>query len=118
MTDATMSVIAPATFDTRGSYPHARLLVMPPSLRRPAAHSSMRGVLRDLQHLSGLDLVGIAQHVAVRVENLHVVLRAAEVFLGDLAERVASLDGVGLLGVADAGCVRGHVGWLRRFDVG
>ena len=51
----------------------------------------MRG-RRNLQHLPRLDLVRIAEHVLVCVEDVHVRIRVAERLLGDLAQRVAGLD--------------------------
>src|SRR5262247_395867 len=54
-------------------------------------------VCGNLQHLSRLDLVRIAEDVPVRVEDLRVGVRVAERLLRDLAQRVARLDGVGLL---------------------
>src|SRR5262245_52801424 len=56
----------------------------------------LSGHRRDLEDLARLDLVGVAQLITVRVEDLLVRIRVAELFFGDLAERIASLDSVGL----------------------
>src|SRR5687767_10382638 len=50
---------------------------------------------RNLQYLAGLDLVGVGQDVAIGFENLRVLAGVAEMLLGDAAQRVAGLDGVG-----------------------
>jgi hypothetical protein len=60
--------------------------------------------LRNLQHLARLDLVRIAQLIWVGVEDVHVGVRIAKHFLGDLAERVTGQDRGGALG--GAGCKR------------
>src|SRR5688500_5815138 len=49
----------------------------------------------DLQYLPRFDLVGIRELILVRLEDLHVGSGAAQLVLGNLAERVASLDRVG-----------------------
>ncbi len=54
-------------------------------------------VLRDLEHLAGLDEVRIGQLIAIRVEDFHVRVRIAEQLLGNLTQRVARFDGVGRL---------------------
>src|SRR3954463_14411415 len=50
----------------------------------------------QLQHHSRLQLVGIRQHVFVRVEDIHVEVAVAQVFLRDLAQRVTWFDRVAL----------------------
>src|SRR3954463_11883969 len=52
--------------------------------------------LRNLEHLSRLDLVGVRQLIAVRVEDRRVRVGVAQELLRNLAERVAGLHGVGL----------------------
>src|SRR5687767_11743895 len=49
----------------------------------------------NLEYLARLDLVGVAQLVAIRFENRVVGVRITKVVLGDFAQRVAGLDGVG-----------------------
>ena len=48
------------------------------------------------KHLAWLDLVGVGQLILVRVEDLHVGARVTQLLLGDFAQRVARLHGVGL----------------------
>src|SRR5262249_58012320 len=74
----------------------------PENLKNPKNPANLyRSLLRrQFQHLSRLDLVGVAQLILVRVEDLHVGVRVAERFLRDLAQRVARLDGVGAHGAA------------------
>jgi hypothetical protein len=50
---------------------------------------------RDLEHLTGLDVVGIGQLIAVRLEDACVGAGIPQGFLGDLAERVTRRDRVG-----------------------
>src|SRR5690349_777611 len=64
----------------RASSPNSRM-----KPRTIAARLPLR-VLRDLQHLTGLDLVGIAQLILIRVEDVHVGVGVAQMLLGDLAE--------------------------------
>src|SRR5688500_11417415 len=52
-------------------------------------------VLRNLQHLPRLDLVRVAQLVAVGVEDVHVVVGVAEKALRNRAQGVALFHGVG-----------------------
>src|SRR5512133_2606872 len=54
-------------------------------------------LLRDDQFLAGLDLIRVAELVAVGLEDLHVLAGAAVVFLGDLGERVARFYRVGAM---------------------
>src|SRR5688572_19284675 len=69
-----------------------------------------------LQHLSRLDLVRIAQLVAVRLEDFHVLIRAAEMLFGDRAERVSRLDRVSLSGLSSRRAGGGAA--TRDLDVG
>src|SRR3546814_1703789 len=55
------------------------------------------GLRRDLQHLAGLDQVGIVELVAVGLEDPVPCARLAVELLGDVRQRVAPLHGVGLL---------------------
>ena len=57
-----------------------------PDSRFLTPDSSLRG---NLQHLPRLDLVRVAELIAVGVEDVHVLVRAAELALRNLAERVA-----------------------------
>ena len=52
--------------------------------------------LRQTQHLSRFDLVGIGQLVLIQLENFHVRAGAAKVFFGNGAQGVTGLDRVGL----------------------
>ena len=49
----------------------------------------------DLQHLARLDLVRVAELIAVGVEDVHVVVGVAQELLRDRAERIARLHGIG-----------------------
>src|SRR5215469_17914790 len=57
----------------------------------------------NAQLLTGRNLVGIAQHVAIRLKNLSVQRGVAVILLGNLRERVAGLHDVDL-GVRVVGC--------------
>src|SRR5206468_10814529 len=46
----------------------------------------------NLERLPRLDLVGIGKLIAVRVENLHVRVRVAELLPRDLAQRITRSD--------------------------
>ena len=60
-----------------------------------SALSVMNGV-RDLEHLSRLDLVWIAELIAIRVEDLHVRVRVPQMLFRNFAQRVTRLNGVRL----------------------
>ena len=55
-----------------------------------------RGFLRELQHLARLDLVGVAELIAIGFEDAHVLIPVAQRLLSDLAECIAGFHGVGL----------------------
>ena len=70
--------------------------------------------LRQIQHLPRLDFVGIAQLVAIGLEDFHVHVGVTKLRLGDLAQRIACFDRVGLL---HGSC--GGTAWsARHLDVG
>ena len=58
-----------------------------------ASRSLLRG--RDFEHLPRLDLVRVGQLIAIGFEDGHVVRGVAEMFLGNLAEGISLLDGIG-----------------------
>ena len=61
----------------------------------------------NLQRLSGADFVRVAQHVAISLENLHVVVGVAIQRFADLGETIARLYGVrALLSSRNAGALR------------
>src|SRR5690606_21888212 len=74
-------------------------------------------VRRDAQHLAGLDQVGVVKLVAVGLEDRVPFAGLAVETLGDVRQRVATLDGVGLLAAAaddvragiDAGADAGEI---------
>src|SRR6185503_3237429 len=71
------------------------------------------------QYLPRLDQIGIAQLILVEIEDLHVVRRAAQLVLGDTAQRIARLHRVRFA----RACVRRPCasvvrGPARHFDVG
>src|SRR5205823_3293101 len=76
----------------------------PKRSRRPAPNtaapyrlmrsSSSWSLLRDHQFLARLNAVGTLQTVAVRFEDLHVLVRAAVELFADLRQRVARLHRV------------------------
>src|SRR5690606_26563315 len=79
---------AEQTYQIRG-----QLAVRPRGLSRCGLRVS--GLLRrNAQHLAGIDLVGIAQHRPVRLEDVGIAAAVAEMLLGDLPERVALDHGV------------------------
>src|SRR6202008_114988 len=100
---------------TRGELPTSNLQLPSSSASRPPASASryhtpwklevgrwkltgsllVRG-LRDLEHLPGLDLVGVAELVLIRVEDVHVGAVVPEHLLRDLAERIARVHRVSL----------------------
>ena len=57
---------------------------------------------RNFQDLAGLDQIGIRNLVAIRIEDFVPAIRVPVELLGDLGERVALGDGVGLRGAAGA----------------
>src|SRR3954463_14025697 len=74
--------------------------------------------LWNLQDLPRLDLVRIRQLIAVRVENGWVGVRITKELLGDLAQRVACFDRVGLLRPAARLSAAGGRAASRCLDVG
>ena len=60
---------------------------------------------RNLQDLARLDQIGIRNLVAIGVEDFVPAIRASVEFLGDLRERVALVDRVGLRGASTVGAV-------------
>src|SRR5690606_31994969 len=62
--------------------------------------------MRDLQHLAGLDQVGVVELVAVGLEDPVPCARLAVELLGDVRQRVAPLHGVGLLADGFLGAAR------------
>ena len=64
--------------------------------RRVVSRAPATPVLRrNLQFLTRLDLVGIAELVAIGVEDLPIRIRITEKVLGDFAQGVACFDRVG-----------------------
>src|SRR4029077_8234173 len=59
--------------------------------------------LRNLEHLAGLDLVRIAQLIAVEVEDLGVRAWIAELLFGDLAQRISRSHRIGALSADNGG---------------
>src|SRR5690606_11298295 len=74
------------------------------------------GLRRDLQHLAGLDQVGVVELVAVGLEDPVPCARLAVELFGDVRQRVALLHGVGLFADGFFGAARAtlHVAEIGR----
>src|SRR5262245_6856022 len=78
-----------------GSFPGISSVAMMPTIRPKRTHpripnmmTSLITPLRNAQHLTRMDLVGIAEHISVELEELHIARRAPEELFGDAAQGV------------------------------
>src|SRR5207253_7097659 len=67
----------------------------PSGSNSPSPSESVFRWLRNLQHLTWLDFVRVAQLILVGVEDRHVRTRVAKLFSGNFAQCVARLHCVG-----------------------